>query len=124
MFSEEFDPDVQYCFNKYILSIQGEEGFLGIWGFVWFWLFGFVGIFWFFGFFLNILVNFEAAKFLLCKTPGKVYSISAGIHVALGFLDCIVLQAPKIGLFGKLQASHLFVWKSYKMEEAGFSLSC
>jgi len=39
-------------------------------------------------------------------------------------LDCIVLQAPKIRLFGKLQASHLFVWKSYKMEQAGFSLSC
>lgn len=45
MLFEEFDPDVYYCFNRYILSIQGEEVFWGIWGFVWFWLFGFVGIF-------------------------------------------------------------------------------
>lgn len=30
MLFEEFDPDVYYCFNKYISSIQGEEGFWGI----------------------------------------------------------------------------------------------
>lgn len=82
MFSGEFDPDVYYGFNKYLSSIQGEEGWGGgCWVGVFFVLGFGVGCF----FFFNILVNLEAAKLLLCKTPGKSIVFQQGFMWPLGF---------------------------------------
>lgn len=76
MFSGEFDPDVYYCFNKYLSSIQTEED-------------GEVFSF----FFFNILVNLEAAKFLLCKTPGKSIVYQQGFMWPLGFGLCHIASS-------------------------------
>lgn len=44
-------------------------------------------------FFFNILVNLEAAKFLLCKTPGKSIVYQQGFMWPLGFGLCHIASS-------------------------------